>query len=80
MQLKVKTAMTTQSWNISTYTNDNYLIDSASTGLSLTFPCNSPCLTCEENQPSNCITCNTFSGAGIMYNGECYIRCPGGTY
>src|SRR3569833_157940 len=72
--------MTTSSWTLTTYTNDGYMIDQKSTGLTLSFTCNSPCLTCLANNPNMCLTCNTFSGAPILYNGGCYQTCPDSTY
>jgi hypothetical protein len=38
-------------WTLTTYTNEGYMIDQASNGLSITINCNSPCLTCSINNP-----------------------------
>ena len=38
---------TIPTWNITTFTPDNYVIDRASSGMTLTFLCNEPCLTCK---------------------------------
>lgn len=80
ISILVTGAKSTTSWNLTTYSDDNYMIDRIDTGLNFTFLCNSPCLTCPSNNPSGCLSCNTATSSNILYNGNCYDKCPAGTY
>jgi hypothetical protein len=80
MYLDINTKMTTKSWILTTYTKDGFAIDRISTGLTLTFPCNPPCKTCDINSPSFCTSCNSYTGKTILFNNKCYDTCPSGTY
>lgn len=72
--------MTTPSWTVTTVTPDGYLIDRVSDILTLTFSCNSPCLTCLSNNPNYCLTCNSATNSTIFYNNKCLDKCPDSLY
>ncbi|CDW75779.1 UNKNOWN [Stylonychia lemnae] len=80
VNIDVTTKMTTPSWTVISYTNDGYQIDKISDGLSLVFPCNSPCQTCQTNSPTYCLSCNALSGKTILYNNKCWDTCPNSQY
>lgn len=72
--------MVTDSWKITTLTSDEYAIDRLTNGLSLSFQCNSPCLTCADTNPSYCLSCNPLSTSTILYGSRCYTHCPQGLF
>ena len=78
--------MVTDSWVLTVYTPDGYAIDQLKSGLSLTFVCTAPCLTCVDdgagsNQNSKrCTSCNTVTKDIILYKEKCIERCPAKTF
>ena len=56
------------------------MIDRIPSGMSLTFECDYPCLTCYPDQPDMCLSCNTIEGDQILYENKCYMQCPEGTF
>lgn len=66
VNIAVSSKMTTPSWKVTTMTSDGYLIDRVTNELTLTFPCNAPCLTCLSNNPNYCLTCNVLTGSSIL--------------
>jgi hypothetical protein len=41
----------TESWTVVSYTADGFMIDRVRDVLTLTFPCQTPCLTCPTTNP-----------------------------
>lgn len=78
--IDINLRIVTDSWKVTTLTSDEYAIDRLTNGLSLSFPCNAPCLTCAESNPAYCFTCNPLSGQPILYGSRCYSECPQGLY
>jgi len=72
----------TESFQISTYTTDGYLIDNITTGLELNFFCNHPCQTCNQTQASQCFTCynKATSDFTYLFEEKCLDDCPIGMY
>ena len=64
---------------MTTYTDSStaYSIDKISSGLTFTFTCNLPCLTCLPENPDYCLSCNQFTDKYlILHDGKCNTECP----
>jgi proprotein convertase subtilisin/kexin type 5 len=77
--------MVTNSWILTAYTPDGYAIDQIKSGLSLTFVCTAPCLTCAgdgdtKQDSERCMSCNTVTKDIILYKSKCIDRCPAKTF
>ena len=59
-KIKVTEPKKTSSWQMTTFTDSSttYSIDKVSEGLTFTFSCNLPCMTCLPNDPDYCLSCN----------------------
>eukprot|EP00350_Pseudokeronopsis_sp_OXSARD2_P013824 CAMPEP_0170568488 /NCGR_PEP_ID=MMETSP0211-20121228/81237_1 /TAXON_ID=311385 /ORGANISM="Pseudokeronopsis sp., Strain OXSARD2" /LENGTH=101 /DNA_ID=CAMNT_0010890405 /DNA_START=1073 /DNA_END=1375 /DNA_ORIENTATION=+ len=80
LRIFVATAMETTSWNMTTFTPNEGMIERLDEGLSFVFGCNAPCLTCDDNDPDLCLSCNDLTTDNIFYEGKCYSTCPDGSY
>jgi hypothetical protein len=81
--IDVKEAATTDSWSLTSFSNGGeFQIDKIPAGLSFTYKCNYPCLTCEDGDPDKCSSCNSVplrvkapknnAGYSILYDHKCY--------
>ena len=77
------TITSTDSFEISTTTPDNFDIDKKTTGLNVTFSCRYPCQTCETDTVT-CKSCVSNVITGILFllsgQGTCVKTCPDGYY
>ena len=81
MLVKVDTAMNTTSWTLESFTGEElYSIDKLTSGLTLEYQCNFPCLSCDPATPDICESCNLINNYQILYENVCYDRCPAGTF
>ena len=68
MYINIVDPVTTSSWILTTFLNDGISkIDRIHDGMTLTFECSYPCLSCFEGQPDQCSSCNTVEGDLILY-------------
>lgn len=73
MKIKVYWPTDTRSWVLTTRLNGaRYGIDKIESGLSVSFDCFYPCLTCDERDQKKCQSCNTVEGFAILYEEKCY--------
>ena len=70
---------TTDSFQIFTYTNDGFLIDSRTSGLSIIYLCQPPCQTCQGDLV-NCLTCSNKSSFPYLNGTNCLSTCPNGYF
>jgi len=69
----------TQTFKIRAYNNAGNIIDQITSGLIIEPPCVSTCRTCEDDNPSNCLSCEsslTFDEVNL----KCVSDCGVGTY
>ena len=57
-------------------------MDQITDGLSFEFSCNLPCLTCADDDPDFCTSCNQWQTGNflILHDGKCNVDCPNYTY
>ena len=82
-QILVTSPQETESWKLATFTDSTtaYAIEKISGGMTITFGCNFPCLTCRDDDPDYCTSCNQyFEDYLILYEGKCTIDCPVRTF
>lgn len=76
--------MTTKSWVVTVFTEDDFFIDWIGSGLTQTFDCYAPCQTCYHDAspalPNRCKSCNILTGKTILYDRYCWEQCPTQTY
>ena len=65
--------ITTDSFKISTMTQDGYLIDSRETGIVISFECISSCKTCVDGYSDKCQSCDSDK---VLYEDQCVEECP----
>lgn len=71
----------TSSFQIQTYTYDDYQIDQILSGLEINFYCVYPCKSCNTSRPTQCLSCY-FASDSFRYilNEKCLNTCPDGMY
>ena len=80
--------LTTKSWVVTVYTDDDKIIDQISKGLDFTYKCYWPCETCASNarpaNPKKCSSCNHLPNQGlykkILFENQCISDCPTDTF
>ena len=70
---------TTDSFQIFTYTNDSFLIDSRTSGLSIIYLCQPPCQSCQGDLVT-CLTCSSKSSFPYLNGTNCLSTCPNGYF
>ncbi len=81
--IKVDKPQVSDSWKMITFTDSStkYEIDTIQSGMSFTFGCKLPCLTCRPDDPEYCLSCNQYTKEYlILYDGKCNKDCPPQTY
>lgn len=69
----------TDSFIIKTLTTDSYQIDAIDSGLVLNNYCDYPCLTCKDEDPSDCLSCFS-TGLNKLQGGTCVSECATGKF
>ncbi|CAI2372672.1 unnamed protein product [Moneuplotes crassus] len=71
---------TLTSFEISTYTQNDFAIDTVSDGFVPTLECNYPCKTCSSTNASACTSCFTQAetGSPLLQTGTCKASCDSG--
>jgi len=67
-KIKVVKPSTIQSWSIVTYTDQStaFAIDQIEGGLTFSFSCNLPCLSCRDDDPNYCLSCNQYADGYLI--------------
>lgn len=66
----------TDSFEISLFTKDKYIVNTITSGLSVKADCDFPCVTCSEGKPSECTSCDTTTELFMYFDGTCRQDCP----
>jgi len=70
----------TGSFELYTETQDGYSIDQMVSGLTVGNDCDYPCFTCEQESPSECLSCLATSVHNLFWENKCLTACPYGYY
>lgn len=69
----------TGSFRIATFTPNNYMLDSITTGVEVNFFCEYPCATCDNLIKDRCLSCYGGASDFIFYHEfQCWDDCPAG--
>lgn len=76
-----KTLVETESFGLTSFTTDGYLIDQRLDDLVVSFTCLKPCRLCAPQSNSQCIACfaddDPFTpGLSVLHEGTCNFGCP----
>jgi len=66
----------TDSFRVTTFTEDGYLVDERTQDLSISFDCLKPCRTCLDHSNVVCETCFEDSDSMLLHKGKCINQCP----